>query len=45
MIMCVLHATFPEVDKGITNVARITLGGSAIKFESGDYVISSLYLR
>jgi hypothetical protein len=31
-------------DEDITNVARITLGGSAIKFESGHYVISSLYL-
>jgi hypothetical protein len=40
----VFHATFPELEEDIMNVARITLGGSAIKFESGDYVISSLYL-
>jgi len=29
---CVFHATFPEGDEDITNVARISLGGSAIKF-------------
>jgi hypothetical protein len=41
---CVFHATFPEGDEDITKVARISLGGSMIKFESGHYVISFLYL-
>jgi hypothetical protein len=41
---CVSHATFPEGDEDIMDVAIINLGGSAIKFESGHYVISSVYL-